>query len=100
MAKFSIGEIAILAAHPESGVMPLFDKGVIGREVEVISDPYRNTCFGNAVFYDIQAPWLPRNPNLDFHAWCAAEACLIKRRPPPDWNALSNPLDVPQEELV
>lgn len=95
MAKFAIGEIAVIAAVPD-----LVEINWSGREVEIISAPYVNIFNADPGYtYNIRAPWLPPPP-WHFGPWCAHETTLLKRRPPPDWESYSNPQDVPTEELA
>lgn len=86
--SFAIGEIAIVkrAFFPEW----------LGREVEVKSPLTYEPNFGYV--YRIEADWLPGCPPN--HTWLAEPDSLRKRPQPPDWNALSNPQNVPVEELV
>lgn len=73
MAKFSIGEVALLYnVHPSHPVSN-------GTEVTVLSAPYvLSGIFG----YDVEVPGYP-HPRLNGH-WHAGEANLVKKRPPED----------------
>jgi hypothetical protein len=88
MAKFAVGEIAILASGHQAW-SPYF-----GLEVEVIAIRTDAKCR-----YLIKAEWIGKAFDCADIAW-ASEYNLRKRPQPPDWNALSNPEEVPIRELA
>jgi len=80
MAKFKIGEIAIIIDHLPSGVKEECSVSVLGTECEIISEPfyedweiYYNVKFGSEI--DLESP--------DGY-WSVQERFLRKKRPPED----------------